>query len=66
VVREEVEVDAAAEDVLAEVARGARFLERLLEALVLGPDLAVDVVVADRGAHAVPAMIIPSMRMCGL
>src|SRR5204863_9486808 len=46
---------AAAKDVLAKVARRARFLERLLEALVLVPDLAVDVVVADRGAAGVPA-----------
>src|SRR4029078_10440410 len=48
VARMELGVDAAAKDVLSEVARGARLLERLLEALVLVPDLAVDVVVSDR------------------
>ena len=46
--RVQLEAEARAEDVVAEVAGGARFLERLLEALVDLEDLAVDVVVADR------------------
>ena len=43
----QLEAEVAAEDVVAEEAGGARFLERFLEALVDVPDLAVDVVVAD-------------------
>ena len=50
----ELEAEVAAEDVLAEVTGRARFGERLFEALVRVPDLAVRVVVADRDAHRVP------------
>ncbi len=41
------------EDALAEEAGGVGLVECRLEALVLGPDLAVDVVVADAGTHRV-------------
>jgi hypothetical protein len=49
----QLEVPLRAEDLLAEVAGGARFLERFLEALVDLEDLAVDVVVGDVDAHRV-------------
>src|SRR6185436_1731660 len=50
VVGMQLEVEAAAEDVLAEEPRGPGFVEGLFEDLVLLPDLAVDVVVAHGGA----------------
>ncbi len=50
---EELEREARAEDVVAEIARLARLLDRLLQALVDFPDLAVHVVVAARAAHGV-------------
>ncbi len=48
-----LEAVARAEDVLADIARGARFGQRLLELLVGRPYLAVDVVVAGGRAHGV-------------
>src|SRR6185295_6251517 len=49
----QLELEAAAQDVVAEVPRVARLVQRLLEALVDLEDLAVDVVVADGRAHRV-------------
>src|SRR5207344_1211585 len=54
VVRVQVEIEAAAQDVPSEVAGLARFLERLLEDLVLVPDLAVEVVVTHGRADRIP------------
>src|SRR5204863_1606849 len=45
--------EAAAENVVAEEARPVRFLQRLLAALVLIPDLAVDIVIAALAAHGI-------------
>ena len=49
----QLEAERRAKDVVAEVARGARLVQGLLEALVVRPDLAVNVVVADRYAHRI-------------
>ena len=49
----QLEVEAAAEDVVAQVAGGAGLVERLFEALVDLEDLAVDVVVGRGHAHRV-------------
>jgi len=49
----EFERKATAQDVPAEIAGGARFLERLLESVVNIPDLAVDIVVAGRASGRV-------------
>ena len=51
--RVQLEAAVGAEDLVAEIAGGARFLERFLEALVDLEDLAVDVVVGDLRAHRV-------------
>src|SRR5205085_1467289 len=50
---EELEVEARAEDAVAEVPRAPRLVDGFFHALVLGPDLAVNVVVPARAAHRV-------------
>jgi len=51
--RVEVEGEIAAEDILAEVPRGAGFLERLFEAQIDFEDFTVDVVVAAPAPHGI-------------
>jgi len=54
-VRMQLERELAAHDLVAQETGGARLFQRFFETGVLGPDFAVDIVIADGDAHRISA-----------